>query len=220
MSETTVVQLRRFGTKPLLAHKLASLSLFKMVTLCGHPLSLHPIYKRPKGLFSINVFYMNPSLCLCKPSSSGKQSPIEAELLNLWPDGFPTPRQSGELQFVPESLSSALAPFLPSGLAQRGRDNLFPLSQMEKEMTVWNRNGCTSERVAWLQWDTFPQALPGRKTQQENGREDVPFFLRSQAYTKKWDGTVVWSQIKDDYYNRHWESGKWKSFLNWKSLFM
>lgn len=100
MSETKVVQLRRFGTELMPAHKLASLSLFKMVTLFGHPLSLHPIYKRPKGLFSVNVFYMNPSLCLCKPSYSSKQSPIEAELLNLWPDGFPTPRQSGELQFV------------------------------------------------------------------------------------------------------------------------
>ncbi len=122
MSETTVVQFRGSCTEPLPAHKLASLSLFKMVTLFGHPPSLQPIYKRPKGLCSVNAFYMNPSLCLSKPSHSSKQSPIEAELLNLRPDGFSTPRQSGELQFVLKVRSqlSSNPLSLPSGLAQSG----------------------------------------------------------------------------------------------------
>lgn len=63
------------------ARKWASLSLFKSVTLFEQPpsSSLHPIYKRPKGLFSVNAFYMNPPLCLCKPSHSSTQRPIEAE---------------------------------------------------------------------------------------------------------------------------------------------
>lgn len=128
MSETTVVQFRGSGTEPLPAHILASLSLFKMVTLFGHPPSLHPIYKRPKGLFSVNAFYMNPSLCLCKPSYSSKQIPIEAELLNLRPDGSSTPRQSGESQFVLKvraQLSPPLSSFWPHS---EGGYNLFPLS--------------------------------------------------------------------------------------------
>ena len=49
MSEFTVVQLRGFSVEVLPAHNLASLSPFRMVTLLGHPPSLHPIYKRPKG---------------------------------------------------------------------------------------------------------------------------------------------------------------------------
>lgn len=100
ISDTMAVQFRRSGTEPLPVHRLAALSLFRVVTLFGHPPLLHRIYKRPKGLFSVNAFYMNPSLCLCKPSYSSKQSSIEAVLLNLQPDGSSTPRQSGELQFV------------------------------------------------------------------------------------------------------------------------
>lgn len=127
MSETTVVQFRGCGTEPLPPHKLASLSLFKMVTLFGHPPALHPIYKRPKGLFSVNSFYMNSSLCLCKPSYSSKQSPIEAELLNLRPDGILTPRQSGELQFVLKVRAQLKPLFIPLA-SLRGGDNLFPPS--------------------------------------------------------------------------------------------
>lgn len=107
MSETTVAQFRESGTEPLPAHKLASLSLFKVVTLSGHPPSLHPIYKRPKGLFSVNAFYMNPSLCLCKPTYSSKQSPIEAELLNLRPDGFSNPETKWGITVCPEGPGSA-----------------------------------------------------------------------------------------------------------------
>lgn len=124
MSETTVIQFRGSGTEPLPAHKLASLSLFKVVTLFGHPPSLHPIYKRPKGLLSVNAFYMNPSLCLCKPSYSSKQSAIEAELLNLWPDGSSNPETKWRITVCPESLNSALS--LPSGPPRRG-GNLFSL---------------------------------------------------------------------------------------------
>lgn len=47
MSETTVV-LSIKVSEPLAARKLASLSLFRVVPLLGHPPSLHPIYKDQK----------------------------------------------------------------------------------------------------------------------------------------------------------------------------
>lgn len=85
---------------------------------------------------------MNPSLCLCKPSYSSKQSSIEAVLLNLQPDGSSTPRQSGELQFVLKVWAQLWPP--PSELASLMMvavevvvgDKLFPRSIMKKEMSV------------------------------------------------------------------------------------
>lgn len=225
MSETTVVQLRGSGTEPLPAHKLASLNLFKMVTLSGHPPSLHPIYKRPKGLFSVNAFYMNPSLCLCKPSYSSKQSPIEAELLNLRPDGFSTPRQSGELQFVPK-VRARLSPPL-SSLWPRSEEGgiIYSLSPR------WRKRRVCKRRMAALVkgWHDssgtrFSERCQVEKgNESESGKEDV-FFLLSCCHkltlAKKWDGTVVLSQTKEKYYKGHGEKGKWRGFLNWKGLFM
>ena len=60
MSESKVVQFKGSCTEPQPVNKLVSLNLFKVLTLFGHPPSLHPIYKRPKGLFSVNAFYMKP----------------------------------------------------------------------------------------------------------------------------------------------------------------
>lgn len=156
-------------------------------TLLGHPLSLHPIYKRPKELFSVNVFYMNPSLCPCKPSYPSKQSPIEAELLNLWPDGFPTPRQSGELQFVLKVWAQLSLPFFPLA-SLRGGGIIYSLSlrwrkkwRYETEMAVllngWHGSSGTR----------FPEHCQVEKgNKSESGKEDVPFFLSSQAEKVRW----------------------------------
>lgn len=64
----------------------------------------------------------------------------------------------------------------------------------------------------------FPKRCQVEKRKEsENGREDVLFFLsccHKLTLAKKWDGTVVLSQIKKKYYKGHRERGKWKSFLN------
>lgn len=179
ISETTVTQCRGSGTEPLPAQKIAPLNLLKMVTLFGYPLSLHPIYKRPKGLFSANAFYMNPSLCLCKPSHSSKQRPIEAEILNLRPDGFSTPRQSRELQFVLKvwvQLSPPLSSLWPRSRGARERGGIiYPLS------SKWRKRRVCKRRMAVLVkgWQSS-RGTRFRKccqVESEKGKEDVFFFL-------------------------------------------
>lgn len=148
-----------------------------MVTLFGHPPSLHPIYKGPKGLFSVNAFYMNPLLCLCKPSYSSKQSTIEAELLNLQPDGSSTPRQSGELQFVLR-VRAQLSPPLSSLWPHSEGGIIYSLSPR-----WWKRWVCKTRMAVLVKgWQSSSgtrfskccQVEKGNKS--ESGKEDVLFF--------------------------------------------
>lgn len=159
-----------------------------MALLFGHPPSLHPIYQRPKGLLSDNAFFMNPLLCLCKPSYSSKQSPIEAESLNLWPDGFLTPRQSGELQLVLKVWAQLSPPFFPLAslagggmicwLSPRWRKRWVYETRMAVLVKGWHRSRGTR----------FLEVLPGKES--ENGRE----LFSSPVVTSccLWRAAVVW----------------------------
>lgn len=117
--------------------------------------------------------------CVNLATQVNRERPTEAELLNLWPDGFSTPRQSRELQFVLKvwvQFSPPLSSLWPRLRGAREQGGIiYTLSSR------WRKRRVCKRRMAVLVkgWQSS-RGTRFRKccqVESEKVKEDVFFFL-------------------------------------------